>query len=852
MSLRAAHESVSVDALPSGLVGRDADGIVRLWNEGAERITGRAEADAIGTLVRAALGLDDERRHADVEEFRAHYENEPVRVSELYVRRADGSTIPVIATTSLWFDVDPGPGVLMTISDATNLHDVVDPADPLHDQLTGLPTRALFLDRAARAMRWCDRLGAPLSMLVIGVDHLSRVEEGLGAEGGDAVMAAVAGMLATTVPRGATLARTYGDAFALLLPEHDSFQAVRIAHDVVDQLHTSLEVAGQRIPVTVSVGVSHGARGTTDEGAIALLQDARTAYLAARAEGGNRWLVFASAVRRRAAERLTVEFELRRAIDGDELRILYQPIVGLGSGDVVGVEALVAWEHPTRGLLRAGDFVPFAEQIGLIGGIDSWVVHHACAQHADLLARRPPGDPLTLSVNISPSDVQADGFVAMIHDAVAGSGLPAELLTIELTESDLLEPTAVLDAVTDLGIGLAVDDFGIGYSSLRNLSRLPVNAVKVDQSFVAGLGVRSEDEGIVAGVLSIARTLGLHAVAEGVETPGQLAALRALGYDFAQGFLVAHAMPSDALGPWLDEYDREVVSGVGPTTARLASRVPRAPWASAEGAALGSALTSLTGDADSPELRTARALLRVEHAEEAVGVLIGLVQSLGGRTIPARLDHEWAFGPPIDLGDGEAMRVVAAPATTARQRIEAILPIVLEDARTALAAIGRRDGSGQHAATDPLTGLRSSFEFARRLHRAHVGDSIVVIDLDRLQQVNDEQGTQRGDDVLRSLSRRLREQARSVDICGRTDGDEFSVLMPRTSVAGATAVLARLRGVWRECRPAPVGFSSGIAAVSALGGDDAMGRARGALQVAKTSGRNRDSVARDGDAAQVC
>lgn len=235
-----------------------------------------------------------------------------------------------------------------------------------------------------------------------------------------------------------------------------------------------------------------------------------------------------------------------------------------------------------------------------------------------------------------------------------------------------------------------------------------------------------------------------------------------------------------------------------------------------------------------------------------MGVLITLVDSLGGRTVPSRLEHEWSFGPPIVLGDGEAMRVVAAPGTTARHRIESVLPAVIEDARATVARIARFQGSGQQALADPLTGLRSPFEFARRLARAHDGDSVVVIDVDRLQQVNDEGGRDVGDSVLRSLSRRLREQARSVDVCARTDDDEFAVLMPRTSVAGATAALARLRGVWRECRPIPIGFSSGIAGVAALGGDDALGRAREALRVAKTSGRNRDSIARPEDTAQVC
>ncbi len=844
-------ERIGIDDLRVGLVGRDAHGIVRLWNEGAEQVTGRSAGEVIGGLVRGALGLDDEHRHADIREFLDQYENEPLRVSELYIRRLDGTTVPVIASTSLWHDVEPGPGVLMVISDATSLHDVADPADPLHDRVTGLPTSALFLDRAARALVWCARLEAPAAMLVIGIDHLSRVEEGLGTIGGDAVLAALAGMLRLDLPRSATLARAYGDALAVLLPEHDSMEAVRVARDLVERLRTSIQFEGTEIPVTASIGVAHG-EGTTDEGAnAALLQDARTAYLAARAEGGDRWLVFAGASRRRAADRLTLESELRRAVERDELRVLYQPIVGLGSGDVLGLEALVAWEHPTRGLLRAGDFVPFAEEIGCIGSIDAWVLRAACAQHAALLATRPHDAPLSLSVNVSPSVVHADGFAATVREALAVSGIASEVFTIELTESDLLDPNPALVELAELGIGIAVDDFGVGYSSLRNLSRLPVSAVKVDQSFVAGLGVRPEDEGIVAGVLSIARTLGLRAVAEGVETTAQLAALRALGYDYAQGFLIAHAMSSEDLVPWLAGYDRESVCGIGPSTGALATPIQRAPWARSEGVALGAAFVPLDDDRDALEIWTLRALLRVENTEEAVGVLISLVHSLGGRTIPARLEHEWAFGPPIQLGDGEPMRVVAAPGTTARQRIEAALPVAIEDALATVAGIARFQGSGQQALADPLTGLRSPYEFARRLARVHEGDSIVVIDVDRLGQVNGEGGTDRGDGILRSLSRRVREQARSVDVCARTDDDEFSILLPRTSTAGAMAALARLRGVWRECRPEPVGFTSGIAAVTLHGGDDAMERARDALGHAKAAGRNRDSVARDGNEAQV-
>jgi diguanylate cyclase (GGDEF)-like protein/PAS domain S-box-containing protein len=415
----------------------------------------------------------------------------------------------------------------------------------LHDPLTGLANRALlveFLDRAV------ERELSPWGPAVIFVDldRFKLVNDSLGHRAGDELLQAVAERLSAVVRPGDLIARLGGDEFVVVLEQVATRQeALDVAQRIRTELTRPIVVSGDEIVMTGSIGIAlpDGAGADAD----GLLRDADAAMYLAKANGRNRAELFDTGLRTRATEKLQMEAALRRAIEGSGLHVHYQPELDLRTGMIVGFEALVRWEHPHEGLLTAGAFIELAEETGLILDLGAFVLVSACRQAGDW-ARQHPDRRVTLRVNLSGRQFAQPDLVAQVTHALESGGMRPASLCLEITETALMaDPVSglrVLNDLRELGIELAIDDFGTGYSSLAYLKRFPVDVLKIDRSFVAGLGQDPDDTSIATAIISLARSLGLRVVAEGVETRLQLDELRRLGCDGAQGFLFARPVPA--------------------------------------------------------------------------------------------------------------------------------------------------------------------------------------------------------------------------------------------------------------------------------------------------------------------
>ena len=421
-----------------------------------------------------------------------------------------------------------------------------------HDELTGLPNRYLLRDRLRQALAHAQRTGEHLSLLLLDLDRFKDVNDALGHPTGDHLLRAAAKRLAGVVRISDTLARLGGDEFAVLqtnVPEAGGTAV--LAERLVEAVAAPFTVDGQGIRVAASIGIAVH----PDDGADAdeLVRRADLALYRAKHEGRGRFRFFEPAMDARARSRRQLEQELRRALDAGEFVLHYQPQVELATGRVDGVEALVRWRHPTRGLVPPAEFIPAAEACGLIVPLGAWVLGEACRQ---VRAWQDAGLMLTVAVNLSPVQVRHDGLLEAIDDALDAYHLDGNCLEVELTENLLLDRS---EAATDQtlrglaarGIRLALDDFGTGYSSLGYLKRLPVQRIKIDRSFVRDIGSDPDDEAVVQAIVTMGHTLGKQVVAEGVETQAQLAFLRRLGCDAAQGFLLGRPTEAAQIAPLL-------------------------------------------------------------------------------------------------------------------------------------------------------------------------------------------------------------------------------------------------------------------------------------------------------------
>ncbi len=427
--------------------------------------------------------------------------------------------------------------------------------DAFHDPLTGLPNRALFMDRLGMAIAHAKRrLSYTFAVLFIDLDRFKNVNDSLGHGVGDELLVAVARRLESCLRPGDTVARLGGDEFTILLDEvADVEHAVQVAQRMHREMSRPFRVQGHEVFVTMSLGITVGAGGDYDRPED-VLRDADTAMYGAKTSGKSRDAVFDPNMHDRAVALLQLETDLRRAVERSEFEIHYQPIISLSCGKIDAFEALLRWRHPRRGLLCPDSFVPVAEDTGLIVPIGWWVLHEACSQLADWQSRPWGGEHLAVTVNLSGRQFMQGDLVQRIEDILYRTGIRSGSLRLEITESTIMEQAeeAVekLLALRRLGVKLYIDDFGTGYSSLSYLHRLPVDALKIDRSFISEMDSGGGDERseIVGTIVTLARTLRMDVAAEGIETAEQVTRLRALACHYGQGYFFSKPLGRTAAG----------------------------------------------------------------------------------------------------------------------------------------------------------------------------------------------------------------------------------------------------------------------------------------------------------------
>ena len=413
-----------------------------------------------------------------------------------------------------------------------------------YDSLTGLPNRNLFADRVQRAVIGAARSGKLVGILWMNLERFRRVNESFGRAAGDRVLKAFGERLAKSVWENDTVARMGGDKFAVVLREVGSpNDTARVLAKLQEALAAPFSIAGQEIFLSASIGIA--LYPTDAESAESVVANAEIAMLRAREEGGH-FRYYTAKMNSAAAERLELEAALRRALERDELRLFYQPRVDLRSGRIGGVEALIRWQHPSLGMVSPVNFIPIAEETGLIIPIGQWVFETACAQSRRW--RESGHANLRMAVNLSPRQFRQSDLVASVSRALERTGVAAEALELEVTESVAMDNPArsaeILRSLKALGISLAIDDFGTGHSSLGYLNRFPLDFLKVDQSFVRGIPGDADSAVIVRTVIALARNLRLETIAEGVETEAQLRFLQKEGCEEAQGYLFSRPQPA--------------------------------------------------------------------------------------------------------------------------------------------------------------------------------------------------------------------------------------------------------------------------------------------------------------------
>jgi diguanylate cyclase (GGDEF)-like protein len=425
-----------------------------------------------------------------------------------------------------------------------------------HDALTGLANRALFEDRLAHALARARRDGQRLAVLFLDVDDFKTINDSLGHDAGDELLRAVALRIAGLVRAGDTAARLGGDEFAVLVELADQDSGEAIARRILDALSSPFTVGERILRVTASIGI---AANDCDVRVQDVLRNADTAMYAAKDAGKNSFQVYDERMHRRALNRFELTVELQQAVERDQFELDYQPIVELETGRIAANEALVRWMHPTRGRLGPGEFIPLAEETGLIVPLGAWILRTACTQATEWQDAVPEHPAPRISVNVAPRQLHDAEFAEMVSRTLADTGLDPSLLVLEITESVLPEgddATALqLVKLKALGVNIAVDDFGTGYSALSRLQRLPIDIVKIDRSFIAGMEEDRDKAELVRAIVNLGETLQLQVVAEGIEEHRQAEQLRAMRSHLGQGYLFSRPVAADQITQLLRDAD---------------------------------------------------------------------------------------------------------------------------------------------------------------------------------------------------------------------------------------------------------------------------------------------------------
>jgi diguanylate cyclase (GGDEF)-like protein/PAS domain S-box-containing protein len=563
-----------IETANDAFVRLDAVGTILEWNAQAESMFGWLRAEVVGRLLSETV-IPVRYRVAHDHGFRqalAAGSDPSISKRELAAVHRSGAEFPVEVT--VWGSHDGQrrvvDGFVRDISERRRFEGQL-ARQALHDRLTGLPNRVLLRDRLENALARTLRHRSTVALLILDLDRFKVINDSLGHDGGDRLLVAVAERLAQLLRPGDTLARMGGDEYAMLCEDvAGADEAAGLAGRVLDAFEshfavpatgsdaygTAAAAAGPPIDVAVTVSVGVALATGDDSDADLLLRDADVAMYRAKQRGRGRFEIFDEAMRHEAVDRLSVENDLRRAIRQGQLRLFYQPIVHIDTGRIAGFEALVRWQHPVRGLLSPADFIPPAEDTGLIVPLGRCVLGEACLQAAAWQRRREVSQPLRMSVNVSAKQLQYPGWAAEVAATLAESGLEPGHLVLEITESVLMEDAEAssgpLEELRRLGVRIAIDDFGTGYSSLGYLRRLPVDILKIDKSFIDGVAKGPHESALARAVVKLARTLGLDAVAEGVTERRQLAELRRLRCPYGQGYYFSRPQPPEVVAELLD------------------------------------------------------------------------------------------------------------------------------------------------------------------------------------------------------------------------------------------------------------------------------------------------------------
>jgi len=544
------------DAMACGVVVRSASGAVVFANAAAKRIFGRPPDELEG---RETPGEDRRIREDgttmpdnEVPNVAAQARGEPIRNVMMGMVRADGYV--------RWLLVDAVPikdafgrvrEVVSSFTDVTDRmkaeHELERQA--LHDTLTGLPNRSLLLDRLEQALRTARRLATPLALLVMDLDRFKEINDAFGHRAGDLLIGEVALRLSADLRDTDTVARLGGDEFAMILPGADEGAAGHVAQKIIAALQRPFDIDGVAHEVAISIGIAVSPQHGDDVETLMRRAD-MAMYVAKTTPGGS--AVYAEQQDPEGSNQLALMAELRQTLETDQLQVVYQPIVGFNEGEAIRVEALARWRHPERGLIAPGEFIPLAERSGLVKSLFSHVLAMTLAQCATW---RQANLPVQAAVNLSIRNLLDPELPRIVGQALDRAGIPPESLAFEITESMLmLEPNRVLRTLAelrDLGVQLAIDDFGVGYSSLAYLQRLPAYAVKIDRSFVSRMTRDRGSSEIVKLITNLGHALGMKVVAEGIEDQATYDACAAVGCDSAQGFFVGRPMVATAIPAWL-------------------------------------------------------------------------------------------------------------------------------------------------------------------------------------------------------------------------------------------------------------------------------------------------------------
>ncbi len=444
----------------------------------------------------------------------------------------------------------------------------------LQDTLTGLPNGALLTDRLAQSLAGTRQRHSQLGVIFLNIDHFKHVNDGFGPGSGDSLLREVAGRITSTIRASDTVARFGGDEFVILCLDASPETTGRTAERVLAAIRRPFTLADEFVDVTASLGVAMADEGSTS---LSLLRGSGDAMRRAKSLGRNRVEHFNQALRAKAEERLAITADLRHALDREQLIVYYQPVIDLATGMMVSAEALLRWEDPDRGAISPAEFIPLAEETGLIVPIGAWVLEQACG-HLRHWQRSDPS--MTVAVNLSVRQLQAVNIVDLVEGVLRRSEIPPETLYLEITESvfgqDVDDIDAMLAGLKDLGVQLSLDDFGTGYSSLSYLSRYPFDAIKIDQSFVRGLGTNPHDTALVTAIMSMAEALGLSVTAEGIEDYGQLSALMGMRCQRAQGYYLDRPLPADEMTGLLTKSHRWLLNPA-PSRSTVAKETGPAP-----------------------------------------------------------------------------------------------------------------------------------------------------------------------------------------------------------------------------------------------------------------------------------